>query len=104
VRCHSTGGNDHRAAKRVSDEHYGPGAVLLQIGDSAQNIQWAVEQFFKDCQQLLGLGQYQNRSYGAAVTHLHLVCFADALLTTCASSRQVHKARVNIIRLLSFRR
>jgi hypothetical protein len=42
---------------------------------------WAVEQFFKDSQQLLGLGPYQNRPYGAAVTHLHLVCFADALLT-----------------------
>jgi SRSO17 transposase len=42
---------------------------------------WAVEQFFKDSKQLLGLGQYQNRSYGAAVTHLHLVCFAYALLT-----------------------
>jgi SRSO17 transposase len=42
---------------------------------------WAVEQFFKDCKQLLGLGQYQNRTYHAAVTHLHLVCFAYALLT-----------------------
>jgi hypothetical protein len=99
VRCHSPGGNDHRAAKRVSDEHYGLGAVLLQIGDPAQNIQWAVEQFFKDCQQLLGLGQYQNRSYGAAVTHLHLVCFADALLTHlrlepagAQGPRQYHKA------------
>jgi hypothetical protein len=35
----------------------------------------------KDVKQLLGLGQYQNRSYGAAVIHLHLVCFAYALLT-----------------------
>jgi SRSO17 transposase len=42
---------------------------------------WAVEQFFKDSKQLLGLGQYQNRPYWAAVTHLHLVCFAYALLT-----------------------
>ena len=42
---------------------------------------WAVEQFFKDSKQLLGLGQYQNRPYGAAVIHLHLVCFAYALLT-----------------------
>jgi SRSO17 transposase len=42
---------------------------------------WAVEQFFKDSQQLLGLGPYQNRPYGAAVTHLHLVCFTYALLT-----------------------
>jgi hypothetical protein len=42
---------------------------------------WAVEPFFKDRQQLLGLGPYQNRPSGAAVTHLPLVCFADALLT-----------------------
>jgi SRSO17 transposase len=42
---------------------------------------WAVEQFFKDSKQLLGLGQYQNRPYWAAITHLHLVCFAYALLT-----------------------
>jgi hypothetical protein len=44
-------------------------------------IRWTVELFFKDSKQLLGLGQYQNRSCGAAVTHLHLVCFAYALLT-----------------------
>jgi SRSO17 transposase len=44
-------------------------------------IRWTVELFFKDSKQLLGLGHYQNRSYGAAVTHLHLVCFAYALLT-----------------------
>jgi SRSO17 transposase len=41
---------------------------------------WAVEQFFKDSKQLLGLGPYQNRPYWAAVTHRHLVCLADALL------------------------
>jgi hypothetical protein len=32
-------------------------------------------------QQWLGLGHDQNRSYGAAVTHRHLVCLAYALLT-----------------------
>jgi hypothetical protein len=42
---------------------------------------WTIEQWLKDVKQLLGLGHYQNRSYGAAVTHLHLVCFAYALLT-----------------------
>ena len=42
---------------------------------------WAIEQWLKDTKLLLGLGQYQNRSYWAAVTHLHLVCFAYALLT-----------------------
>lgn len=42
---------------------------------------WTTEVFYKDAKQLLGLGQYQNRSYRAAVIHLHLVCFAYALLT-----------------------
>ena len=42
---------------------------------------WTIERFVKDAKQLLGLGQYQNRSYRAAVIHLHLVCFAYALLT-----------------------
>jgi SRSO17 transposase len=42
---------------------------------------WTIEQWVKDTKQLLGLGQYQNRSYWAAVIHLHLVCFAYALLT-----------------------
>lgn len=43
-----------------------------------------IEQFFKDCKQLLGLGQYQNLRHEAAVVHLHLVCFAYALLTHLA--------------------
>jgi SRSO17 transposase len=42
---------------------------------------WTIEQWLKDMKQLLGLGQYQNRPYRAAVIHLHLVCFAYALLT-----------------------
>jgi hypothetical protein len=42
---------------------------------------WAIEVCFRDMKQNLGLGQYQNLSYEAAVTHLHLVCFAYALLT-----------------------
>jgi SRSO17 transposase len=42
---------------------------------------WTIEPWVKDTKQLLGLGHYQNRSYWAAVTHLHLVCFAYALLT-----------------------
>jgi hypothetical protein len=41
---------------------------------------WSIEVFFKDGKHLLGLGQYQNLSIGAAVTHLHLVCMAYALL------------------------
>ena len=49
---------------------------------------WSIEVFFKDSKQLLGLGQYQNVSYEAAVTHLHLVCFAYALLTHVAIRRE----------------
>jgi SRSO17 transposase len=47
----------------------------------------AVELFFKDSQPLLGLGHDQNRSYRAAVTHLHLVWFASALLTHLRMTR-----------------
>ena len=42
---------------------------------------WTIEPWPRDVKQLLGLGQYQNRSYWAAVTHLHLVCSTYALLT-----------------------
>jgi SRSO17 transposase len=52
-------------------------AALIQ----AYEKRWAIEQFIKDAKQLLGLGHYQNRSSRAAVIHLHLVCFAYALLT-----------------------
>jgi SRSO17 transposase len=61
----------------VTDDPELSAAELIQTYE----LRWTVEQFFKDSKQLLGLGQYQNRSYGAAVTHLHLVCFAYALLT-----------------------
>jgi hypothetical protein len=42
---------------------------------------WTIAQWMKDTQQLLGRGHDQHRSDWAAVTHLHLVCCADALLT-----------------------
>jgi len=51
------------------------------------NDRWRIEVYFKDGKQLLGLGQYQNLSLEAAVTHLHLVCFAQALLTHLAIQR-----------------
>ena len=52
-------------------------AALIQTYEK----RWGIEQFVKDTKQLLGLGHYQNRPYWAAVTPLHLVCFAYALLT-----------------------
>lgn len=67
-----------------------PGVLALATDDpeltpkqiiSAYAERWHIEVFFKDAKQLLGLGQYQNRPYRAAVNHLHLVCFAYALLT-----------------------
>jgi hypothetical protein len=61
----------------VTDDSELSATGLMQTDEK----RWAVEQFFKDRQQLLGLDQYQNRTYHAAVTHLHLVCLADALLT-----------------------
>jgi SRSO17 transposase len=61
----------------VTDDPALPAAGLIQ----AYARRWAIEQWIQDTKQLLGLGQYQNRPYWAAVTHLHLVCFASALLT-----------------------
>ncbi len=54
---------------------------------------WSIEVFFKDEKQYLGLGQYQNVSMQAAVTHLHLVCFAYALLTHIAITGEGAKAK-----------
>lgn len=70
-----------------------PGIMALATDDpeltpkqmiGAYDGRWNIEVFFKDAKQLLGLGQYQNGSYRAAVNHLHLVCFAYALLTHLA--------------------
>lgn len=53
-----------------------------------------IEQYFKDCKQLLGLGQHQNRDFDAAVVHLHLVCFSYALLTHLAISDSSEKTKI----------
>jgi hypothetical protein len=62
---------------RVTDDSALAATDLMQTYET----RWAVAPFFTDRQQLLGRGQYQNRTYQAAVTHLHLVCLAYALLT-----------------------
>ncbi len=54
---------------------------------------WSIEVFFKDEKQYLGLGQYQNVSMQAAVTHLHLACLAYALLTHIAITGEGAKAK-----------
>jgi SRSO17 transposase len=68
----------------VTDDPKLTGANIIRAYDG----RWSIEVFFRDAKQLLGLGQYQNRSYRAAVTHLHLVCFAYALLTHIAIERE----------------
>ena len=62
---------------------------------------WGIEVFFKDTKQLLGLGQYQNVSFEAAVTHLHLVCFAYALLTHIAITGEGAKGKRKSVASLS---
>jgi hypothetical protein len=54
---------------------------------------WLIEVFNKDAKQLLGLGQYQNLPWEAAVIHLHLVCFAYALLTHLAIKAEGDKGK-----------
>jgi SRSO17 transposase len=61
----------------VTDDPELSAAGLIQTYDK----RWTIEPWVKDLKQLLGLGQYQNRPYRAAVIHRHLVCFAYALLT-----------------------
>jgi SRSO17 transposase len=70
-------GNAKKILGLVTDAPQLSAADIIRTYDK----RWTIEQWVKDVKQLLGLGQYQNRSYGAAVTHLHLVCFAYALLT-----------------------
>ena len=65
------------------------------------NDRWSIEVFFKDSKQLLGLGQYQNLSYEAVVTHLHLVCFAYALLTHIAIEGEGAKGQRTVTAHLS---
>jgi SRSO17 transposase len=70
-------GSEKKILGLVTDAPDLSAAELIRTYDK----RWTIEQFWKDAKQLLGLGQYQNRSYRAAVIHLHLVCFAYALLT-----------------------
>ncbi len=64
----------------VTDDPKRSAGQMIRMYDE----RWRIEVFFKNGKQLPGLGQYQNVSVEAAVTHLHLVCFAYALLTHIA--------------------
>ena len=70
-------GNARKILGLVTDDPALLAAQLIQTYDR----RWTIEPWVKDLKQLVGLGHYQNRPYRAAVTHLHLVCFAYALLT-----------------------
>jgi hypothetical protein len=67
----------------VKDEPELSAAELIRMDEE----RWLIEQFWKDTTQLPWLGQYQNRPCRAAVTHLHLMCFADALPTRLCLQR-----------------
>jgi len=80
---------DPRILGLVTDDPKLSASQMIRTYDD----RWSIEVFFKDSKQLLGLGQYQNVSYEAAVTHLHLVCFAYALLTHIAIVREGAKGK-----------
>jgi hypothetical protein len=61
----------------VTDAPEVSAAGLIRVYDR----RWAIAPWLNDATPLWGLGQYQKRSYGAAVTHRHLGCVAYALLT-----------------------
>jgi hypothetical protein len=76
----------------VTDDPQLSAADIIRTYDT----RWTIAPWVKDTKPLLGLGQYQQRSYWAAVTHLHLVCFASALLTHLRIERtgaQGHRSR-----------
>ncbi len=76
--------HDRRILGLVTDDPSLSARQIIRI----YNDRWCIEVYFKDSKQLLGLGQYQNLSREAAVTHLHMVCFAQALLTHLAIHRR----------------
>jgi len=84
---------DRKVLGLVTDEAKLSASQMIRTYDDL----WSIEVFFKDGKQLLGLGQYQNASLEAAVTHLHLVCFAYALLTHVAITRErcTRKTEIN---------
>jgi hypothetical protein len=86
---------DPRILGLVTDEPNLSASQIIRTYDA----RWSIEVFFKDSKQLLGLGQYQNLSIEAAVTHLHLVCFAYALLTHIAISREGEKGNKSTVKL-----
>jgi len=70
-------GRAQKSRWRVTDGPELSAAQLIQTDDR----RWTLEPWVQDVKPLLGLGQYQHRSYGAAGTHRPLVGFASALLT-----------------------
>lgn len=80
---------DKKVLGIVTDDPKMSAGQMIRMYDE----RWSIEVFFKDGKQLLGLGQYQNVSMEAAVTHLHLVCFAYALLTHIAIAGEGAKAK-----------
>ena len=87
---------DPRILGLVTDDPHLSASQMIKAYDD----RWSIEVFFKDTKQLLGLGQYQNVSLEAAVTHLHLVCSAYALLThiaiQCEGAKGKRKAAVHM--------
>jgi len=88
---------DRRILGLVTDDPTISPRAIIQAYDH----RWRIEVFFKDSKQLLGLGQYQNLSIEAAVTHLHLVCLAYALLTHIAIEGDCEQAKRSSHRKLS---
>lgn len=79
-----------------------PLALVSPQGTARQLIEhyaqrWAIELFFKESKQLLGLGHYQTRSPEGVERHLQLVSCAHLLLTHVRLNKAAReKANANI--------
>lgn len=82
-------GKEKRILGIVTDDPDLSAGEMIEAYDG----RWSIEVFFKDAKQFLGFGQYQNGTYRAAVIHLHLVCFAYALLTHIAIKCEGEKGK-----------
>lgn len=88
------------ASRRAKESHVvalATNALFLKAREVVAEAchRWAIEVFFKEEKQELGLGEYQTKCLDGVVKHLHLSLIAYALLTHVVPKRPREKAKTN---------